>query len=249
MRFRSSNPVISHVSKRETYVSTNAATYGGVITKSALLLGIMAIFALISAWRMFGEGEITTTTLVFTIASPIIALISVVVATRSVRLAPFFSIIYAVAQGTFVGFISGIYEVIYGNFIVATALLATVGVFAGMLFLFATGLVRVTDFMRRALFTMLMGLVITSLFLVIFGMFGAFDWGSEGMTTIIFGITIIAVIVASLYLLVDFDNIQKVVNSGADKSYEWVLSLGLLVTLVWLYLELLRLIAILRGRD
>ncbi|TVP94758.1 MAG: Bax inhibitor-1/YccA family protein [Acholeplasmatales bacterium] len=249
MRFRSANPVIGRLTHQtKSHASAYSATYQGVVMKSALLLGIMVVFGVISASRVFGSEGLTTGTLIFLIASPIIALISVFIAMAKPQVAPFFSIIYAICQGTFVGFLSGLYEVAFGGGIVLTAVTATASVFGGMLLLYSTGLFRVSQQLRRILLTALVGLIFTSFFVFIFSMLGVIDTSSEGFITIIFAISVISVVVASLFLMVDFDNIRTLVSNGADKQYEWVLSLGLLVTLVWLYVELLRLIAILRSR-
>ncbi len=243
---RSMNPVFRSARHHEGVASEHAASYAGVISKSALLLGLMVFFGGLSMSRLIGLQELPPGGIGTLIAAPIIALISVIVASTSLRLAPAFTIIYAIAQGTFLGVVSGFYEIVFGDHIVVSALLATVAVFASMLTLYATGLVRVGDVMRKVLFTALIALLMTSLFLVILSLFGAFTYGEN--LGLIFAICIIAIIVATLFLLIDFDNIQRAVEAGADKRVEWVLSLGLLVTLVWLYIELLRFIAILRQR-
>ncbi len=246
MRFRTMNPVFRRVSHESAFATEDAASYSGVISKSALLLAIMFFFGALSMNRLIGQAELPPGGIAMLIAAPIIGLICVIVAMTKPQAARIASIIYAVAQGTFLGVISGMYEIIYQNHIVATALVATGGVFAAMLFLYASGLVRVSNMMRKILFTALLGLVITSFVLMLLFAFGGFSY--EQNIGLIFAIVVISVIVASLYLLVDFDNIERMVKAGAPKHYEWVLSLGLLVTLVWLYVELLRLIAILQRR-
>ncbi len=246
MRFRTMNPVFRHASKASAYTSDNAATYSGVVSKSALLLAIMFVFGGISMNRLMYQAQLPPGGIAMLIAAPIVGLICVIVAMTKPTSARTASIIYAVAQGTFLGVISGMYEIIYGNQIVMTALIATGGVFAAMLFLYASGLVRVTHMMRKILFTALLGLLFTSFVMFFLFVFGGFSY--EQNLGLIFAIVIISVIVASLFLLVDFDNIERMVSAGVEKHYEWVLSLGLLVTLVWLYIELLRLIAILQRR-
>ncbi len=246
MGMRSMNPVFRNARQHEGVASEHTATYAGVISKSALLLGLMVFFGGLSMSRLIGQAELPPGGVGMLIAAPIIALICVIVASTSLRLAPTFTIVYAIAQGTFLGVISGFYEIVFGDHIVVTALLATVAVFASMLTLYATGLVRVGNMMRKVLFTALLGLLFTSLLLMMLSLFGAFSYQEN--LGLIFIICIVAIIVATLFLLVDFDNIQRAVEGGADKRAEWVLSLGLLVTLVWLYIELLRFIAIVRQR-
>ncbi|MFW5913969.1 MAG: Bax inhibitor-1/YccA family membrane protein, partial [Bacillota bacterium] len=138
------------------------------------------------------------------------------------------------------------YTLAYGDMIVPTALVSTGGVFAAMLLLYKSGVITVGPMFRRVLFTMLLGIVFTYLFLFIAGFFGFFET-ALGMDIYLL-IVIVSAAVASLFLLIDFDNIKQLVDAGADKQYEWILSLSLVVTVVWLYIELLKLLAILRER-
>ncbi len=240
MRFRGANPVYKRMGDMD-YASDYAASYGGVTQKTALLLGIIAIVAL-----YFGSSLNFTTNLssafITIIIAPIIAIISVILAHRNVELAWIFSLIYATMEGVFLGFISALFAYFYGSDIVMMALLATFGVLAGMLFLYSTGLIRVGTFFRRAMYSMLTGLIFASIILLIMSLFGGLN--TTFGYNLYFGIVVLSVIVSSLYLLVDFDNITNLVEAGADKKYEWMLSLGLVVTIVWLYIELLRFIAI-----
>ncbi len=244
MRFRGANPVYSRMG--DIYNEDGmSATYGGVTRKTGLLLAIIAVIALYFGASLNFEGGIGIA-IVTVIASPIIAIISVIVAHRKVELAWIFSLIYATAEGIFLGFISAIFAYFYGADIILMALMATFGVLAGMLFLFSTGLIRVGNFFRKAMFSMLIGLIFAGIILLFMFMFGGLD--TEVGYSLYFGIVVLSVIISSLYLLIDFDNIQNLVEAGASKQYEWMLSLGLVVTIVWLYIELLRLIAIIAGR-
>ena len=249
MRYRSANPVLRAM-RDDVHSGTETASYTGVVSKSGLLLLIMMIVGSFTYSQIVNQLDIPSGLFTLIFVAPIIAFISIIIGMRSLRMSWFFSLVYALCQGAFLGVISGIYEVAYGgtagNGIVATAILATVGVFTGMLILYASGMFRVTEMFRRVLYTALLGLVISSFFLIIFFLFSGFN--TQGMIGFIFAIVIISVVVASLYLMVDFDNIRIMVEGGADKRTEWMLSLGLLVTLVWLYIEILRLIAILRSR-
>ncbi len=247
LRYRSGNPVVRRVANDAQGVATaDQASYAGVISKTAWLLALMVFSATLSGSTLLNQTDIPSFAIFGIIAAPIIGFISLLIAMFVPKTAPFFGSLYAVAQGSFIGVISMSYEIVFGDGIVAAALTATIGVFVAMLVLYATGLVTVGSFMRRALMLGLFGILISSLILWPLSIFGVF--GPETTLNFIFAITVIAVIVASLFLLVDFDNIRNAVDAGADKRYEWLLSLGLVVTLVWLYIELLRLIAILRSR-
>ncbi len=154
---------------------------------------------------------------------------------------------YAVAEGAFIGAFSRFLEGQYPG-IVATAVLATLCVFAGMLGGYKVGLVKVTARSRRIMFMAIAGYALFSLVNLGLQMFGVLDgWGvySAGMLGI--GISILGVGLASYSLALNFDTIDEVVRAGAPEKYSWLLAHGLIVTLVWLYIEIVRLLAILRG--
>jgi len=245
MRFRGQNPVYSRMGDIYSTDDMDQATYGGVTSKTGLLLLIIAVVAL-----YFGSTlrfDVSMTGAIFTmIIAAIVALISVIMAHRNVQLAWMFSLIYATCEGLFLGFISAIVANAYGTDLVLMALMSTFGVLAGMLFLYSTGIIRVGDYFRRFLFSALIGLIFASIIMMFLFWFGGINT-EIGYSFYVF-IVIISVVVASLYLLVDFDNVTKLVDAGAGKEYEWSLSLGLVVTIVWLYIELLRLFMIIAGR-
>ncbi len=240
MRFRRMNPVYSRLGDMDSD-NDISVTYGGVTQKTAVLLGIISIVALYLASILdFSTGiQIPIVTIII---APIVAIVSVILAHRNVQLAWVFSLVYATMEGVFLGFISALVAHFYGTDVVMMALLATFGVLAGMLFLYSTGLIRVGNFFRRAMYSMLIGLVFTTILYIIIYMMGGLG-GTTGYGLYI-AIVIVSVIISSLYLLVDFDSITNLVEAGAPKEYEWMLSLGLVVTIVWLYIELLRFIAI-----
>lgn len=244
MRFRSSNPVY----KYGDYSVGNeySATYSGVSSKIAILLGITALVAIYTGGTLSVTSSNMSTFIVGAIVAPIIAFISVIVVHRAPHLAMPFSIVYALCEGMFLGLVSAIYAAYFGNDIIYTALLATFGVFGTMLFLYSTGIIRVGAFFRRFMLSMLFGLIFASILFFIMAMINGVSSSEYSLYILI---VVISVVVSSLYLLIDFDNISKYVDAGASKEYEWSLALGLVVTVVWLYIELLRLVAILSSRD
>lgn len=245
MRIRSSNPMFKYA----TYdnVSQETATYTGVVTKSAFILAIVALTALYTGSIFPSIITSMPTLLGILIGAPIIAIISVIIVHKNPALGALFSFLYAVCEGLFLGVISTIYALQFGGDIILSALTVTFGVVFAMLFLYRSGIIRVGPFFRRLMTSMLFGLIFSSLFLFIIVMIsGGFTGVTFGLYT---GIVVISVIIATFYLLIDFDNITQLVESGASKEYEWSLSLGLAVTIVWLYIEILRLLAILASRD
>ncbi len=128
----------------------------------------------------------------------------------------------------------------------AQAVLATLATFAGMFIAYKTGLIKVNDKMRRIVTMMLFGYAIFAVVNFIFAMVTntAFGFGGSGWLGIL--ISLFAVGLASVTLALDFDSIERAIRLGAPQKYSWLLAHGLIVTLVWLYIEMLRLIARLR---
>ena len=162
--------------------------------------------------------------------------------------ARFTSPVYALLEGAFLGAISAAYNSAYDG-IVIQAVGLTVGVFAVMLFLFATRVIKVTDKLRMGIVAATGGILLVYVANMVLGIFGAsvpflHDTGPMGI-----GISLLIVGVAAFNLLLDFDLIEKGSQIGAPKHMEWYAAFGLLVTIIWLYLELLRLLAKLQSRD
>lgn len=243
MRFRGQNPVYRSMNDDFAGDYTDQATYIGVTLKSTLLLLIVGFFAV-----YFGKDVIESGTIPFGIGFlimlPIIGMISVFIALRNPELSMIFAIIYAGVEGAFLGIVSGIYALMEGNDIIMVAVLGTLGVLGGMLFLYSTGIIRVGSKFKKFLMSALIGIIFASILLMVGSMFGALD--TTAGYGIYIGISVLSTILASFFLLYDFDIITNMVESGAPKKMEWTLALGLVVTLVWLYIELLRLIAIFR---
>ena len=235
-----SNPVFRTISRSETYTSSDVATYGGMITKTLFLLLIAVGAGFLSIMYIPVE---TLYTMLF--GAMIVGFISVIIASRSVRLAMPFSILYSLAEGVLLGIITAIFESIIPG-IAFTAIMGTLVIFFVMLFLYASRTIRVTNRFRRIMFSVMLGLLV---FFIIFGILSLF--GGTMMTNIMLnpqialGVGAIMIIIGALMLTLDFERAESIVESGADKRYEWVVSLGLLVTIVWIYIEILRFVAIL----
>ncbi|MFT7647407.1 MAG: putative YccA/Bax inhibitor family protein [Candidatus Poriferisodalaceae bacterium] len=154
---------------------------------------------------------------------------------------------YAIIEGLVVGAISHLYEFEFDGIVLQAAGL-TVAIFASMLFLYGTGIVKVTDKLRRGVMAATMGIMLMYGFQILMSVLGVglrvpylHDSGPIGI-----GISLLIIGVAAFNYLLDFDFITKAEAAGAPKGVEWLAALGLLVTTVWLYLELLRLLSKLR---
>ena len=154
--------------------------------------------------------------------------------------------VYALAQGAVVGAISKVFNLQYPG-IVLQAVGATIGVFVVMLVLYRTGILRVTDKFRRIIVGATLGLMVFYLFSFVAGFFGA-NLIPTGSSTMSIGFSVLVAGLAAMNLALDFDFIDKAEAAGAPKHMEWFAAFGIMVTLVWLYLEILRLLAKMRDR-
>jgi uncharacterized YccA/Bax inhibitor family protein len=155
---------------------------------------------------------------------------------------------YAAVEGVFLGGVSKLFESAY-NGIVVQAIVGTLGVAAVMLFLYSSGKIRVTPKFTKMVIGATAGYLVLLLVNLVASFFtdgglGLFDGGLLSI-----GISAFAIGLASLNLVLDFDFIQKGVQAGLPERYGWLAAFGLVVTLVWLYIEILRLLSYLRGSD
>ena len=156
--------------------------------------------------------------------------------------------IYAVLEGIFLGAISHAYELRYEGLVVQ-AIGATAAVFAAMWFLYATRIIKVTDKFRRVIVGATMGIALFYGVALIMRLFGAEAPFINSPSGLGIGFSVLVVGVAAFNLMLDFDMIEKGTEAGLPKHMEWFCAMGLMVTIVWLYLEILRLLAKLQSRD
>ncbi len=231
MRMGSSNPVFRSV-RDNAYASDTAVTYTSVAVKTFVLI---LITGGIGAYTYLTSG--INLNIGYLIGALIIGFISVIIGTRSVSLSPVFSVIYAAAEGYVLGSVSAIYGYLYEG-IIPTAISTTLVVVLITMLMYSTGMVKVTSGFKSFIVIGLVSVIIMSLV----SLFVPFS-GS-----LYFVIVIFSAVLSVLFLFYDFDNINRCVESGTDSSYSWILALGLMVTIVWVYMEILRLLAILARR-
>ncbi|MFZ1543583.1 MAG: Bax inhibitor-1/YccA family protein, partial [Candidatus Microthrix parvicella] len=155
---------------------------------------------------------------------------------------------YALAQGFFVGAISKMYESFQGG-IVVQAIGATLAVFLVMLFLYGFRIIKVTDKFRRTVIFATLGIMVfygVSFIISLFAGAGSVSFLSSS-TPLSIGFSVIVAGIAAMNLALDFDFIERGEKMGLDRDFEWYGAFGLLVTIIWLYLELLRLLSKLRN--
>ncbi|MBU1144020.1 MAG: Bax inhibitor-1/YccA family protein [Firmicutes bacterium] len=235
---RSSNPVFRSIERSEAYASTEAASYRGIVIKTGGLL----LTAVLSGYLALAYLPIEQLYPLF-IASIFIALIAVLVASFVPRIAAPFAILYALAEGVVLGLVTIIFDSMAPGVALA-AVVATGAIFTVMLFLYSSRTIRVTPRFRKIMYGVLLGFLLFIVIGFIMSLAGVAIAFSDPM---LLGISAIFIIFGALMLTLDFDRAEMIVESGADRHYEWVVAVGLMVTIVWIYLELLRFLVILMG--
>jgi uncharacterized YccA/Bax inhibitor family protein len=226
-----------------TTADTKRMTYDDVIIKTGGLLALLVVVAA-ATWTLVPRPMLGAVMLVGLIGGLVLGLVNAFKRNPS----PALIVAYTVFEGAFLGAISLMYNQIAEG-AVWQAVLGTASVFAVSLFLFRSGRVRVTPKFTRWLMFALMGYALFSLInfvLMITGVLDGFGMRNGPMGVIV---GLIAVGLAAASLIVDFDSIKRGVEAGAPAKMAWAAAFGLLVTLIWLYLELLRLIAIFQSSD
>lgn len=229
---------------RGPIVGDNTMTLNGVAWASASLL-VLVIAAGVFGWNSV-DSSATSVALPGWIFVALLGGFGVAMLTIfKPNLARFTAPLYAVLEGLFLGAISAAYNTAYDG-IVIQAVGLTIGVFATMLFLYATRVIKVTDKLRSGIMVATGAIFLVYMANFILSLFDANVPFLHSTGAIGIGISLLIVGVAAFNLLLDFDFVERGVEAGAPRHMEWYAAFGLLVTLVWLYLELLRLLSKLR---
>lgn len=245
------NPIFTKVAKKqETEIFKEQATYKGVITKTLALFGVLLLSSIGSLFLMGLQPTVYITLLVI---SMFVGFIAVWVASSSPKRAKTWSFVYAVAEGFTIGFITLLFALSFSDFnIVGLAMLITLGIFGGMLVLYMTKLIQVTNRFRKVMLGVSLGILVSMLFV---GIISIFDRGA--MWYLLFGnpyspivllLTLVFILYGSFMLVMSFDNAKQIVEGGASKDYEYMVGLGLIVSTIYIYLQVLRLLAIILSR-
>ena len=241
--FKSSNPALSeNTLKNITYVSSSEMmTISGTTNKT--LLGILLTF-IAGAYSVYSIVNNPSTAGALTLTGSIGGFIAAMVTIFKPSIARYSMPIYAILEGVFLGAESIYIPAAFGApiSVVFQAVAATAVTFAVMLLLYRTGVIKVTEKFRSIIIAATIGIAIVYFVLMIMSFFGnvSFMMGTSGLSI---GVTAFAAVIAALNLALDFDMVTRLSQSGAPKYMEWYGAFSILVTLVWLYLELLRLFA------
>lgn len=239
---------------------SSVMTLGGTVTATSILLSIVAVVGVI-VWQQissaYASGGMPGWAWPAVIVSMIAGIgISFIIAFKP-KTAPVLAPVHAVIEGVFVGALTFVIPMqfippdqVNGPLIALQAATATLAVAAAMLGGYATGILRVGPLVQKIMMTALFGLIGYTALIWILSFFGVGIWNGYADTGLMgIGFTVLCAGLASMFLLLDFKMIEEGVQRGAPKYMEWVGAWALMVTLVWLYIEMLRLIAKLQSRD
>lgn len=237
-------------SEADTFRGAATMTVTGAVVKTAVLAGLL-IAAGGVGWSLTGQTSSFTqgAKLGIIFGSLIGAVVCGIALFFSQKLAPFLAPVYALLEGIVIGAISGMYAERWHG-IVPQAALLTVGILVAMLMAYAGGVIRATPMVTKMIVTATIGVCLVYLATFILRMFGVQEVNYlHGSGPIGIGFSLIVVGIAAFNLILDFDLIERGARTGAPKYMEWYAAYGLMVTLVWLYLEVLRLLSKFRNSD
>lgn len=219
-------------------------TISGTVNKSFILIAILFAAASFS-WDKTSKLESSPSTWLWgsAITGFILAMITVFKKDWSPITAPF----YAAAEGILLGSISVVFEMQFPG-IVMQAVMGTIGTFIGLLFAYKSGIIKATENFKLGIFAATAGVGLIYLLSMVLGFFGMTIPFIHESGIVGIGFSVVVVIIAALNLVLDFDFIENGERKGAPKFMEWYSAFALLVTLVWLYLEILRLLSKLNKR-
>lgn len=224
---------------------------GGRMTIDDVLMRTGILFAILLAtaaatWAFLGSsGLLMQAYLPIVIGVVVVTLIMGLIINRSRNVPVGLIIAYAAIEGVFVGAVSGAFNLWLPG-IVLQAVVGTLGAFAAMLIAYKMRIIRASNKFIKWITILTIGYGIFALFGFVLAVTGIVNiwYANLGIGLVI---SLFAVGLASLNLIIDFDNVERMINAGAPEKEAWRAGFGLLVTLVWLYIEILRLISIIRS--
>jgi uncharacterized YccA/Bax inhibitor family protein len=242
--FRTSNPALNDQAFQREGIAGEAMTISGTVNKTGVLLLCAAASA---AWTWNVTSRSPEQAGTFAVLGLIGGLVAAIVTIFKKSFAPITAPIYALLEGLVLGAISQLFERQYPGIAIGAVSL-TFGTLLAMLLAYRIGLVRATEKFTLGVVAATGGIAFFYLLTLVLGFFGIQFNSIYGAGTIGIAFSVFVVIIAALNLVLDFDFIERGAVAGAPKYMEWYGGFSLLVTLVWLYLEILRLLAKLRSR-
>ncbi len=255
---RSANPTLrSAVFQKSMATGAGTMTIQGTVNKSMILMFLLLISAS-WVWTQFFQSvpaswesaaavsQVQSRMMGIATLGAIVGFVIAIITAFKVDWSPVTSPIYALCEGAFLGGVSAAMELQYPG-IVIQAVALTFGTLFSLLLAYKSGLIKVTENFKLGVFAATGGIALIYVVTIILGLFGVRVPFIHESGPIGIGFSVFVVIIAALNLVMDFDFIENGEEMGAPKFMEWYGAFALLVTLVWLYLEILRLLAKIMG--
>ena len=217
-------------------------TIDDVVVKTVTLLGILGVSAA-AAWVLVPDALVG----VAWIGAAVVGLVLGLIISFSRMANPALVVAYAVVEGVFVGMVSKAFESLYDG-IVLQAVTATFGVFFLMAVLYKAKVIRATPKFVKGMIAVMAGLFAVMLINLVLALFGV-NTGLRDGSPLAIGFSLVCIVVASLSFVLSFQEVEEGVRMGLPQRYSWIAAFGILVSLVWLYIEILRLLSYFQGDD
>jgi uncharacterized YccA/Bax inhibitor family protein len=250
--FKSGNPALSEKTFDNVQIRTGDAglmTVNGTLNKFGFT-AIMLVAGAFFSWRAVYENAGYAPLLMW--GGLIVGFILALIVIFKPGTAPMLVPAYGVMEGLFLGGISATYDFVFSRNmpnIITNAVGLTVGTVVAMYFLYKFGVIKATERFKSVVFTATAGVAVFYLITMVVRMFGVQVPFMHDSSMLGIGLSLVVVVIAALNLIIDFDFIEQGAVQGAPKYMEWYGAFSLMVTIVWLYLEILRLLSRLSSRD
>jgi len=252
---KTSNPALSD----KTFRDLSRSQYGGIMDQTARMTlsgtvnktGVLLVCVMATAawtWSQFMQTRDPADVMPWMLVGVFGGFICAMVTIFKKEWSPVTAPIYALLEGLFLGGVSALFDLRYPG-IAMQAVGLTFGTLFALLMIYSTGIVKVTDKFRMGIVAATGGIAVFYLLQMLLGFFGVRFLAVNGSGPIGIGFSLVVVAIAALNLVLDFDFIERGVQYGAPKYMEWYGAFGIMVTLVWLYLEILRLLSKMRSRN
>lgn len=243
--YKSKNPALkTDIFQGAEAVGSQTMTIQGTVNKIALL-GVITFASAMYTWNIAMSSTNPASVQGFMVGGFLIGFILAVIIIFKKKWANVLAPVYCIAKGLALGAISAMYEVAFQG-IVFQALLLTFGILFSLLLIYRMGWIKVTENFKLMIGSAIMGIGVLYLSSFVLGFFGMEMSFLHDSSPLSIGISLVIVAVAAFSLVIDFDFIEEGEAQGAPKYMEWYAAFGLIVTLIWLYLEILRLLSKLR---
>jgi len=244
--YKSKNPALKEdlFQRSHESVGTETMTIQGTVNKIAFL-GVITFVSALFTWNVYMDSTNPASISGFVWGGFAVGFILAIIISFKKKSAKILAPLYAVAKGLAIGGISAMYASLYEG-IVFQALMLTFGILFSLLLIYRMGWIKVTENFKLMVASATMGIMLLYLVSFVMSMFGMEVSFMHDNSLLSIGISLFIVGIAAFNLVVDFDFIENGEENGAPKWMEWYAAFGLLVTLIWLYIEILRLLSKLR---